>query len=322
MRCPFAEGDALEDIDLNALILFQAVADQGSLSRAASATELSVATISRKLAALEKQFGVTLLERNSRRLSPTPFGVTILKHAHRISAEARAAREAAVDLRTNVRGTLRLSVPAEFGHAWLGRAAAVFMVTHPDVVLDIQTNDGTVDFARDGCDVAIVLRKLPNTRMVRKRLVSLQRGLFASPSYLEEHGIPTSLEELLNHRCLVTDLQRSEKVWTFLQNRKRQDIGPKWHATVANIGLLRELVVGGAGIGMLNDILCQNDLRNERVVRLFPNWRGPPLTATAVIPSHRLITRRSRSFLDFIYRYVVTTTSTPTKAAAGRSAPR
>ncbi|WP_398467374.1 LysR family transcriptional regulator [Tardiphaga sp.] len=291
-------------LDLNALMLFQAIAKAGSLTRAAAETHLSIPTISRRLAAFEQEIGGPLLERTSRRLSPTPLGHGMLEHAQRISAEAKAAQEFAVEIRTGLRGSLRLSVPSEFGQAWLGRAAAAFMVAHPDVVLEIQTNDGSVDFARDGCEIAIVLRELPSTRMVRKRLTSLGRGLFASPAYLRQHGTPQSLEDLLNHRCLVTDLQRDNRVWSLSQRRRQRDVEPKWHAIVANIGLLRELVVGGAGIGMLNDALCQSDLRSGRVVRLFPEWHGPPLTATAVIPGHRSISRRSRIFLDFIYRFV------------------
>ena len=290
--------------DLNALMLFQAIAKAGSLTRASAEIHLSIPTISRRLAEFEREIGGPLLERTSRRLSPTPLGHAMLEHAQRISVEAKAAQEVAVELRTGLRGSLRLSVPSEFGQAWLGRAAAAFMVAHQDVVLEIQTNDGTVDFARDGCEVAIVLRELPSTRMVRKRLTSLERGLFVSPAYLRRHGTPDSLEDLLNHRCLVTDLQRDDRVWSLSQRRRQRDVEPKWHAIVANIGLLRELVVGGAGIGMLNDVLCQSDLRSGRVVRLFPEWHGPPLTATAVIPGHRSISRRSRTFLDFIYRFV------------------
>jgi DNA-binding transcriptional LysR family regulator len=228
----------------------------------------------------------------------------MLAHAARIAGEAQLAQDVAAEMRTGVSGRLRLSLPAEFGQAWLGRAAAAFMVAYPDVVLDIQTNDGSVDFARDGCDVAVVLRTLPDSRMVRKRLGSLERGLFAAPSYLQRQGMPRALDDLDAHRCLITQLQRDENTWDLFHKRRKRTVQPEWHATVPSIGLLRELVLGGAGIGMLNDALVQADLRNSRLVRLLPEWRGPPVTATAVIPGHRLITKRSRLFLDFIADFV------------------
>ncbi len=292
----------MESLDLNALLLFQKVVDAGSLTRAATATRLSIATISRRLSALERQLGSALLERNARRLSPTPLGRTILERCRRIDGEVSAALDLATEARSGLGGTLRVSLPAEFGQAWLGRATAAFLIAHPDVVLDIHTNEGTIDFARDECDLAIVLREPPNSRLVRRRLTSLRRGLFAAPAYLDANGMPSSLEDLTSHACLVTELQREIGVWTFSQKRRQRSFEPKWRATVANIGMLRELVVGGAGIGMLNDILCRNDVRSGRLVRLFPDWEGPPLHATAVIPGHRMISRRSRAFLDFIAR--------------------
>ncbi len=147
-------------IDLNALMLFQTVVHAGSLTSAAKITNLSIATISRRLAEFEKELGSALLEKTSRRLSPTTLGDAMLVHAGRIAREAEIAQDVAIEVQTGMRGTLKLSVPAEFGHAWLGRAAAAFMVLHPDIKLEIQINDGAVDFSRDGCDVAIVLQDL------------------------------------------------------------------------------------------------------------------------------------------------------------------
>ncbi len=111
--------------------------------------------------------------------------------------------------------------------------------------------------------------------MVRKRIATLQRGLFVSPGYLDRYGQPDGLADLSQHRCLITELQRLNKTWTLSQKRQHRNLEPNWHATVANIGLLRELVLGGAGIGMLNDALCSNDVRAGRLVRLFPELERP-----------------------------------------------
>jgi DNA-binding transcriptional LysR family regulator len=179
---------------------------------------------------------------------------------------------------------------------------ASFAVAFPNVTLEIGTYDGVVDLIRDPCDVAVLLRAPPDSRLIRKRLATLRRGIYAAPSYLERHGLPETLEGLSLHRCIVTELQREERIWTFSRQRRRRSVETQWRAVVSSIGMLRELVLGGAGIGMLNEILCRNDIRTGRLVRVLPDWDGPPLHATAVLPSRHLVPRRSRVFLDFISR--------------------
>ncbi|MDB5416135.1 MAG: LysR family transcriptional regulator [Rubritepida sp.] len=289
-------------LDVNALLLLETVASAGSLTRASTSSGLSIATISRRIALLEQQVGTVVLKRNSRGMAPTPVGLKLLEHARRISAEAREALSQATEMQAGLHGTLRVSLPAEFGHSWLGRAVAEFAVAHPDILLEIDTHDGTVDVVQDPYDVVVVLGEPSVTHLVRRRLATLRRGLYAAPKYLERYGTPETLDDLATHRCLGTTLHRDEGVWTFSRRRHHRSVAATWRATVDHIGLLRELVVGGVGIGMLNEILCQSDVRTGRLQRLLPEWSGPPLQATAMITSRKLIPRRSRAFVDFVAR--------------------
>ncbi|MBR1177009.1 LysR family transcriptional regulator [Bradyrhizobium sp. KB893862 SZCCT0404] len=286
--------------EVDALLLFSEVVRSGNLTRASDATGLSKATISRRLASLEEQVGALLLKRNSRSLAPTPIGTRLLEYAQRIDAEVKDARIEIDELQSGTGGTLRVSIPMEFGNAWLGRAVADFAVEYPEISLFISTNNGVVDLVREQFDIAIILGKLPDSRLIYRKLTSLRRAAYASPKYVEKHGLPKIIDELPHHRCIVTEVQQKDGVWTFLKRAQRKRVEVAAHTTVANISLVRELVLSGVGIGILNDVLATNDIKAGRLVRVLPDWESPPLYTSAVMLKRTLIPKRNRLFLDFM----------------------
>lgn len=288
--------------EVDALLLFSEVVRSGNLTRASDTTGLSKATISRRLASLEEQVGALLLKRNSRSLAPTSIGTRLLDYAQRIDTEVKEAQIEIDELQSGTGGTLRVSIPMEFGNAWLGRAVADFALEYPDISLVVATNNGVVDLIREQFDIAIILGKLPDSRLIHRKLTSLRRAAYASPKYVEKHGMPKTLEELSHHRCIVTELQQRDGVWTFLKRAQRRKVEVAAHTTVANVSLVRELLLGGVGIGILNDVLCVNDLKNGRLVRVLPEWESPPLHTSAIMLRRTLVPKRNRLFLDFIVR--------------------
>ncbi|WP_439402533.1 LysR substrate-binding domain-containing protein [Bradyrhizobium sp. DASA03068] len=288
--------------EVDALLLFSEVVRSGNLTRASDSTGLSKATISRRLASLEEQVGALLLKRNSRGLAPTSIGARLLDYAQRIDTEVKEARVEIDELQSGTRGTLRVSIPMEFGNAWLGKAVAEFALEYPDISLIVATNNGMVDLVREQIDIAIILGKLPDSRLIHRKLTSLRRAAYASPNYIERHGMPRTLEELSQHRCVVTELQQRDGVWTFLKRAQRRHVEVAANTTVANISLVRELLLSGVGIGILNDVMCVNDLKHTRLVRVLPDWESPPLHTSAVTLKRTLVPKRNRLFLDFMVR--------------------
>ncbi|WGD51072.1 LysR substrate-binding domain-containing protein [Bradyrhizobium sp. CB1650] len=288
--------------EVDALLLFSEVVRSGNLTRASDSTGLSKATISRRLASFEEQVGALLLKRNSRGLALTSIGARLLEYAQRIDSEVKEARIEIDELQAVTRGTLRVSIPMEFGNAWLGKAVAEFALEYPDISLIVGTNNGVVDLVREQFDIAIILGKLPDSRLIHRKLTSLRRAAYASPKYVERHGMPRTLEELSHHRCIFTELQQRDGVWTFLKRSQRRHVEVTAHTTVANISLVRELLLSGVGIGILNDTMCLNDLKHARLVRVLPDWESPPLHTSAVTLKRTLVPKRTRLFLDFMVR--------------------
>lgn len=287
-------------LDLNALLLFYEVTNAHSISAASKKLGVPKSTISRKLMFLEDQVGAELFKKGSRKLATTDVGRTLYDHCERIAGEIEEAGLGARRLQTELRGTLRVSMPVDFGIGWLSRAIAAFAVSYPDIHLVIDANSRWVDVSVEPYDVAVQLGPLPETQGGTRPLASITRGAYASPAFLERRGVPLNIEDFARFDCIVTEHQRAEGVWNFRSGLGAKVINVAGRITVNHIGIARELVIGGVGLGILPNIMCQNDIRAKRLVRVLTDWESPTLEVSATFPGMRKESRRLRAFLDFM----------------------
>jgi LysR family transcriptional regulator, regulator for bpeEF and oprC len=253
------------------------------------------------LSFLEDQVGSVLLKKGRRRLTTTDIGQAILDHCERIAAEVEGAGLRASALQTALQGTLRVSMPVDLGVAWLSRAIAAFAQAHPNIHLDIDASSRWVDVSEERYDVAIQLGRIRQSQQLAvRRLARITRGVYASPDYLARRGVPKRIEDFAQYDCIVTEHQRSEGAWTFRSASGAKIIDVAGRVTVNNIAVARELAVGGVGLSMLPNIMCENDVKARRLVRVLTHWESPPLQVSATYLAHGKIPQKLRSFLDFI----------------------
>lgn len=289
-----------ERLDLNSLRLFHDVVNARSMTRAAALLRMPKSTISRRLASLEQHVGAILLKKGPRSLTTTDIGAVLYEHAKRVVDEVEEAGLEAAQMQSALRGNLRVSIPIDFGNAWLSRAMAEFIRAHPDIHLEIDANSRAVDPREDPYDIAIQLGPVKESGLTYRRIATVTRGVYASPEYLAKRGCPLSVDEFQQHDCILTEQQRQDGVWTFRnrsQHRFTEVIGK---VVVNNIGIARELAIGHVGLGMLPNIMCRNDVRTNRLVRVLTEWESPPMHATALILSRKGIPAKTRVFLDFL----------------------
>ena len=287
-------------LDLNAFLLFFEVVNARSINQAAKRLHMPKSSVSRKLAALERQVGALLVKRGTRTLTTTDIGRAFYEHCGHIAEQVGLAAAEVFEMQTQLRGTLRVSMPIDFGVSWLSRLISTFSKRYPDVRLAVDVNDRWVDVATEPYDVAIHIGGASNLQLPSRRVATLNRGLYASPEYLARKGIPTGIEELRLHDCVVHRGQIQEGVWSIyddIQGDKVQE-GPR--ITVNNVGVTRQLVIGGAGIGILPNLMCENDVRTGRLQRILAEHQFAPLAAMATFISRRQIPKRTRVFIDFI----------------------
>ncbi len=293
-------------LDLNALVLFYEVVNSQSLTRASDKLRVPKSTISRKLSILEHQLGSQLLKRGRKVVALTDIGHVVYNHTQRIVSEIEDAGFEASQMQSELSGVFRVSLPIDFGVSWLGRLVAEFAIIHPHIQMIIEINNRWVDVSQEPYDVAIHLGPPRNSHLPVKVFTSLSRGIYASPDYLKRKGDVDSIEDLQNHDCIVTEHQRDEGVWNFLSSEAGKVVDIEARVVVNNIGMAREIAIGGLGLGILPNVMCKNDVAANRLVRLLSDWRSPPLQASAFYSGRRRMPRKTRAFIDFLSERLLT----------------
>jgi DNA-binding transcriptional LysR family regulator len=283
------------NIDLNALLVFFEVVNAQSITKSARTLGLPKSTVSRKIHHLESQVGAPLLKRRNRRITITEEGLRLHAHCARISAEIEDAGLQAAQMRTSLKGRLRVSMPIDFGSGWLSRAIASFAEKYPSIDLEIHVNGRWVDVSEESYDVAIHLGPLLNPDVPFRRISALTRGIYASPEYLARKAQKITLWE--EHECVLTEQQLAEGIWTPASREGQKREG---RVLVNNIGLARELVISGIGLGVLPNVMCRNDVRSGRLVRIMVDQQIPALEASATFFAGRYLPRKTKVFLDHV----------------------
>jgi DNA-binding transcriptional LysR family regulator len=171
--------------DLNSLLLFAKVVEANSFSEAARRLKMPISTVSRRIAELEDQLGVRLLERSTRKLRLTDVGSEVLEHAQRTSELSEAVGNIASHHQAKLSGVLRLSAPPSISDSLLVPLIGGFQKTHPDVRVQILITERMVDHIAEGIDLVFRLGALKDSTLIARRILTFRHRLLASPAYLK-----------------------------------------------------------------------------------------------------------------------------------------
>ncbi len=291
-----------KDLDLSALRGFRTVLREGSFSGAALALRIPKSTLSKRVADLEADLGVRLIERSTRTLRPTQEGEVLAARADRLLGEAEDIRRALGESGGTPRGHLRLAVPQVIGNLLIGPIAASFRAAHPEVTLEIHFLDRAPDLLEEGFDGCIRLGPLEDSSQVARRLLHGQGFLVAAPDFpgLDRVRQPQDLAAL-PHVGLAAPwngglaLQNGDEEITLMLNAPLQ-LGS--HMAV------RDAAVAGAGVAILPRMIARPEIASGRLVRVLPDWATPPRTISFVYPSAQSVTARLRAFIDHLAREI------------------
>ncbi|HEY3785606.1 MAG TPA: LysR family transcriptional regulator [Steroidobacteraceae bacterium] len=284
------------------LSLFLKVLDLGSITAAARALNLSVAVASQRLKRLERDLGVRVLQRTTRRLSPTPEGVALAEHGRELMDEIEALTAELRRAGSSVAGTLRVTTAATFGRQYIWPLVPEFLRRHPQVKLSLDLNDAVQDLVGSGLDLAIRIGALADSSLVARKLATNRRVLCASPKYLRRYGTPTGPADLARHQCLVLVGRDGRHDSWHLRDRRGNRVTVRIQGPIeSNQGeLLRDAAVAGLGISIQSTWHVCNDLRSGRLQRVLPAYPIADTGIYAVMPQRRLTPPRVRAFVDFL----------------------
>ena len=287
--------------DLNALAVFAKVIEAGNFSEAARRLKMPISTVSRRVAELEDQLGVRLIERSTRNLRLTELGAEVLEHAIR-SAELSEAVESIVSNRlADVSGTLRLSAMPSVSDTLLTPLVTAFQASYPEVRVQILVTERMVELIADGIDLAFRLGPLKDSCLVARRILTYRHRLVASPSYLKDREPPRKPQDLLNHRLLTFSYWKPENSWTFVHKdgRDKEALTFQPHLAMNDFAGLAPALVAGAGIGDLPPVVQPSLIDDGRLVEVMPDWRFRTYDLSLVHVANRHLSKPCRLFKEF-----------------------
>ena len=283
------------DTVLENIHVFVAVASHKSFTRAAAALEIPVSTLSRRIAKLEQDVKVRLINRNSRRVELSEAGQEFFKRCEFIVAEAAAARDALMQSAASPSGRIRVAAPAD-----LARYCTDFFIEfsnkYPDISLVIRHQEGWGDLIGGPIDVDIRGGQLPESNLVARKLCVFQAALYASPDLFLHDTPPKTPQDLARFPCLYLE---QTPIWELHRQKQKKEVTLPARCTVQSMTMLTSMTCAGLGIGALGILIASQFEQQGKLVRVLPDWQMPSKSLYAVMAGHQSPARVSL-FVDFL----------------------
>lgn len=261
--------DSMQADEISALL---AVAASGNFSGAGKLLGKHPTVISRRIASFEARLGVRLVERTTRKVQLTEPGLRLsqqLRVATDLISEAQQEAQAAA---TELRGTLKVALPATMGRLWLAPRMPYFMAEHPGLMLEAEYSDSYVDVVDGGFDAAVRIGHLPDSGLIARRLAVHQRILAASPGYIAREGFPDKPADLAMHNCIGNPALKSYPFWHLTHKGQVEKIRTSGTLKTNDSIAMLQGALAGTGIVGAGEWLLAKDLDAGRLVRVLPGW--------------------------------------------------
>jgi DNA-binding transcriptional LysR family regulator len=292
-------------MDTTTLKLFIKAMRQRSFTEVARDERVAPSSVSRAIAGLEKEIGVLLFQRNTRKLEPTEAGLVFFERIVPLVDELEAAVQMATDISEEPRGTLRVSAPTVYGQRNIAPLLPELHADYPALAIELLLNDTFVDLIAEHIDVAIRLGSLQDSNLVATRLCDMRFRVCASPSYLERHGRPTSPHDIEQHECLLFPRQGYSLNWSFRDSAgKSIEVAVRGRCLVTNSDVIRQCAVSGMGLALLPDWLVDTDIHRGDLVTLFEEYEVTATNFDGTVwllrPSRTYLPMKVRIFTDYL----------------------
>ncbi|MEM7157551.1 MAG: LysR family transcriptional regulator [Myxococcota bacterium] len=290
----------MED-SFNRLRVFVEVVKRGGFAAAARGLGMPRSTVSRWVQELEQQLGVRLLQRTTRTVKLTEIGAGYYERGAKAVEAARQARAWVQSQSERPQGTLVITTFQLFAETMLGPVLVDYLAQNPGMSAQVLLDERNVDLVGEHVDVAVRIGPMAESSLVVRKLAELEVCLVATPEYLARHGTPTHPQELLDHSTLIYGhTPRAVKV-RFDDGHEPQDITLSNRCAANSIQLIRQVTLGGLGIGALPTLLTHDDLAEGRLVKVLPAWRNDGEQPMFVVyPSRSHLPRKVRAFVDLL----------------------
>lgn len=284
-------------MDLAALADFNLVAAQGGFGKASRNSGRPKATLSRRVMDLEESLGVRLFERGTRSLKLTEEGRALYERTHQLVAEILEAGDLVATGLSAPRGRLRISAPVLFSHTMIGRVAAGFAKTYPDVVLEINAEDRNVELVEDNYDVAIRVNPRPDEMLVG-RCFARDEMLVVAPSSMP---VPEGKDgDIFDVPAVVLASGFDSGHWVFTHEGRQITLNPRERLRMSSLIPVRDAVLAGAGVGLLPRSLLCLPCADQAALNIWGHVPDRPIELWVLHSSRRLSSSKVNAFIEYL----------------------
>jgi DNA-binding transcriptional LysR family regulator len=285
---------------LDAMSIFIAVVDAGSLTAAARRLGMPLATVSRKVAELESHLNTRLLHRTTRQLSLTEAGSSYVAACRRILEDIGEAERAATGENAAPKGELVVTAPVVFGRLHVVPVIAEFLAHYPEINISLMLTDRVVHLMEEHGDVALRIGDLPDSSLMATQVGKVRRVVCASPSYLSNRGVPTTPDDLVGHDCITFEVLESKRAWVFGSGRAQVSVPVR--ARLAVNTAEAAIAASALGVGLIRVLSYQVEdaVRGDALRVVLESFESEPLPVSLVHKGQTPLPLKLRAFLDFV----------------------
>ncbi|NOH60807.1 LysR substrate-binding domain-containing protein [Vibrio sp. RE88] len=258
---------------LSEMAIFVSVVESGSFSKTAQKLGVSPSSVSRSITRLESALQERLLERTTRKMRLSTTGQEVYSLCNDMMNSAKMAISAAQVDKTNVSGSLRVAAPKALSRQVLMPMILDFIGRYPNISLQLKAADHYIDPIGDEVDVIIHITDTPTEGLIAKQLGQCRLVMCASPSYFEEHNVPTHPEDISEHNCLCLGENPKDRIWDFINNNQKLSINVSGSFAVNHSEIRREAVLRGVGISVFPEFVIQPYIDSGEVVEVLQDWQ-------------------------------------------------
>ncbi len=278
-----------------AMTVFVAIAEAGSLSAAARRLEQPLATVSRKLAVLEARLKTQLIARSTRRLELTEAGRDYLEASRQILERVDEAERVAAGAYARPHGRLVISAPVVFGRLHLLPVIVEFLREFPDVDVRLIQADRIVNLLEEHVDLALRIGELADSGLVATRVGEIRRVACASPAYLAAYGRPATPADLARHACISFEGLMSASAWAF--PGQSVEVHSRLAVTTAEAAIAAAQM--GLGVARVLSYQVAEAVQAGTLERLLSDFEPAPVPVSLIYPGQGRLPMKCRAFLDY-----------------------
>jgi len=286
---------------------FLSVVDEGSFAAAAKKWAITSSVISKRINRLENHLHVQLLQRTTRTLALTESGQLFYNSWKRIRAEMTEATNDITQHHQQPRGLLRINSPMSFGQVHLVPAVNDFIRLYPEIQVELILGSQYAGFIHNGLDLTIFINDLPDTPLLKSRKITKKStGVYGSPAYFKQYGIPQTPFDLNRHHCLIYQSEPGQAFnlgqtheWVFMGDKKIV-VPVKGNLRINSNQALVKAAVDGIGLAKLSNFMVTEELKNGSLQEVLRDYTAHEIDIHAVYPNQRFLPYKVRLFIDFL----------------------